>query len=140
MERRFIKSGVSGLDELLGGGILEGSIITVSGPTGSGKSTLAAQFICNGALESGEPGVYIAIEESRKDFFFHMGGYGFDFDALEKDRKFVFLDYPVHEVDQIVTQSNAIYEIIHNTGAKRVVIDSIMPIALFFHSDDERKK
>jgi KaiC/GvpD/RAD55 family RecA-like ATPase len=140
MERRFIKSGIAGLDELLGGGILEGSIITVSGPTGSGKSTLAAQFICNGALESDEPGVYIAIEEGRKDFFFHMGGYGFDFESLEKDRKFVFLDYPVHEVDQIVNQSNAIYEIIHNTGAKRVVIDSIMPIALFFHNDDERKK
>ncbi len=140
MERKFIKSGIPGLDALLGGGILEGSIITVSGPTGSGKSTLAAQFIYNGARESGEPGVYIAIEESRKDFFFHMGGFSFDFDGLEKDRKFVFLDYPVHEVDQIVNQSTAIYEIIRNTGARRVVIDSIMPIALYYHQDDERKK
>ncbi len=140
MERKFIKSGVPGLDALLGGGILEGSIVTVSGPTGSGKSTLAAQFICNGAREADEPGVYIAIEESRKDFLFHMSGFNFDFEGLEKDRKFVFLDYPVHEVDQIVNQSTAIYEIIRNTGARRVVIDSIMPIALYFHQDDERKK
>lgn len=140
MERKFIKSGIPGLDEVLGGGLLEGSVITVSGPTGSGKSTLAAQFIYNGALESGEPGLYLAIEESRKEFFFHISGYSWDFNTLEKDRKFVFLDYPIHEVDQIVNQSNAIYEIIHSTGVRRVVIDSIMPVALYFHGDDERKK
>ncbi|NYZ73879.1 hypothetical protein H0O00_01935 [Candidatus Micrarchaeota archaeon] len=140
MERRFIKSGVPGLDAVLGGGLLEGSIITVSGPTGGGKSTLAAQFIHNGAKESDEPGLYISIEESRGDFFFHMSGYSWDFAGLEKTRKFVLLDYPIHEVDQIVNQSGAIGEIISTTGTKRVVIDSIMPIALFFKSDDERRK
>jgi circadian clock protein KaiC len=140
MERRFIKSGIPGLDEVLGGGLLEGSIVTVSGPTGGGKSTLAAQFIHNGAVESGEPGLYISIEESRGDFFFHMNGYSWDFAGLEKARKFVLLDYPIHEVDQIISQSGAIGEIISTTGTKRVVIDSIMPIALFFKSDDERRK
>lgn len=140
MERKFIKSGIPGLDEVLGGGLLEGSIVTVSGPTGGGKSTLAAQFIHNGAMQSDEPGLYIAIEESRGDFFFHMNGYSWDFAALEKARKFVLLDYPIHEVDQIINQSGAIGEIISTTGTKRVVIDSIMPIALFFKSDDERRK
>jgi len=140
MERRFIKSGIPGLDEVLGGGLLEGSIVTVSGPTGGGKSTLAAQFLHNGAAESEEPGLYISIEESRNDFFFHMSGYSWDFAGLEKTRKFVLLDYPIHEVDQIVNQSGAIGEIINSTGTKRVVIDSVMPIALFFKSDDERRK
>lgn len=140
MERRFIKSGIPGLDEVLGGGMLEGSVVTVSGPTGGGKSTLAAQFIHNGAAESDEPGLYIAIEESRGDFFFHMSGYTWDFAGLEKTRKFVLLDYPIHEVDQIVNQSGAIGEIINSTGTKRVVIDSIMPIALFFKGDDDRRK
>jgi KaiC/GvpD/RAD55 family RecA-like ATPase len=140
MERRFIKSGVPGLDEILGGGILDGSIITLSGPTGSGKSTLAAQFLYSGATQFNEPGLYLAIEESRRDFFFHISGYVWDFDALEKERKFVFLDYPIHEVDQIVNQSNAIHEIINSTGTRRVVIDSIMPIGLFFKGDEERKK
>ncbi len=140
MDRRLIKSGVPGLDEVLGGGLLEGSIVTVSGPTGGGKSTLAAQFIHNGAKDSDEPGLYISIEESRGDFFFHMSGYSWDFAGLEKSRKFVLLDYPIHEVDQIVNQSGAIGEIISTTGTKRVVIDSIMPIALFFKSDDERRK
>jgi len=140
MERKFIKSGIDGLDEVLGGGILEGSIITVSGPTGAGKSTFAAQFLYNGAMQSDEPGIYIAIEESRRDFFFHMGGFEMDFATLERDRKFILLDYPIHEVDQIINQSGSIQEIINSTGVKRVVIDSVMPIALYFKGEDERKK
>lgn len=140
MERKFIKSGIPGLDEVLGGGILEGSIITVSGPTGAGKSTFAAQFIHNGAKESDEPGIYLSIEESRRDFFFHMGGFEMDFAGLERDRKFILLDYPIHEVDQIINQSASIQEIINSTGVRRVVIDSVMPIALYFKTDDERKK
>ncbi len=138
-ERKFIKSGIPGLDSVLGGGILEGSIVAVSGPTGVGKSTFAAQFLYNGAVESNEPGIYISIEESRKDFFFHMGGYDWDFASLERDRKFILLDYPIHEVDQIVSQPGAIAEIINSTGVKRVVIDSIMPIALYFPDEHARK-
>lgn len=140
MERRFVKSGIPGLDAVLGGGILEGSVVTVSGPTGAGKSTFAAQFLYSGASESGEAGLLISIEESRKDFFFHMSGYVWDFAGLERERKFVLLDYPIHEVDQIVNQPTAIAEIISSTGVKRVAIDSIMPIALYFKEDEERKK
>lgn len=140
MERRFVKSGIPGLDKVLGGGFLEGSVVAVSGPTGSGKSTFAAQFIHNGAAEWDEPGLYISIEESRADFFFHMGGYDWDFTRLEKDRKFILLDYPIHEVDQILNQYGAVQEIINSTGVKRVVIDSVMPVALFFPTEDERKK
>ncbi len=139
MERRFIRSGIPGLDEVLGGGILEGSVVTVSGATGSGKSTFAAQFVHNGAMESKEAGLYISIEESRRDFFFHMSGYKWDFASLEREQKFILLDYPIHEVDQIINQSASIQEIINSTGVKRVVIDSVMPIALYFKGDDERK-
>jgi len=140
MERKFIKSGIPGLDKVLGGGFLQGSIVTVSGPTGSGKSTLATQFLYNGAKEENENGLYIAIEESRQDFYFHLGGYNWDLQSLEKERKFILLDYPIYEVEQILNQYSAIQEIINTTGVKRVVIDSIMPIALYFQNDDERKK
>ncbi|MBI5227568.1 hypothetical protein HY988_03190 [Candidatus Micrarchaeota archaeon] len=140
MERKFIKTGIKGLDEILGGGILQGSIITVCGPTGTGKSSLAAQFIYNGAVEYGEPGLYISIEESKGDFLFHMSGYSWDITKAERERKFMILDYPLYEVDQILNQYSAIQELINNTSAKRVVIDSLMPIALHFGNDDERKK
>jgi KaiC/GvpD/RAD55 family RecA-like ATPase len=140
MERRLVKTGIPGLDEILGGGILEGSIITVGGRSGSGRSTFALQFLYNGAMLYGEPGLYISIEESKQDFFFHMSGYNWDLESAEKEQQLLFLDYPIYEVDQILTQYGAIQEIIQSTGIKRVVIDSVMPIALFFPNEDERKK
>lgn len=140
MERRFVKSGIPGLDEVLGGGLLEGSIVTLGGRSGSGRSTFALQFLYNGAVQYNEPGLYISIEESKQDFFFHMSGYNWDLEKAELDQKLLFLDYPIYEVDQILTQYGAIQEIINSTGVKRVVIDSVMPIALFFPGGDERKK
>ncbi len=133
---KLINSGIPGLDKILGGGFLEGSIVTVSGPTGSGKSTMALQFL----LDTPEPGLYISIEESKRDFFFHMSGYKWDLPQEERERKLIILDYPIYEVDQILNQYSAIQEIIQTTGIKRVVIDSVMPIALFFPGDEERKK
>lgn len=140
MKREFVKSGIPGLDELLGGGFLHGSVITLSGPTGCGKSTFAMQFLVEGILKFKEPGIYIAIEETHDSMHFHMSGYTWDLDKLEKSRKLIFLDYPVYEIDQFLNQYSAIQEIINSTGAKRVVIDSIMPLALYFPNDDERKK
>jgi len=60
---RRLSTGVAGLDELCGGGLLERSVTLVSGSAGIGKSTLALQFLAEGA-EHQEPGLYVALEES----------------------------------------------------------------------------
>lgn len=140
MELKLIKSGIPGLDQILGGGIVEGSILTISGPTGSGKSTLAMQFLYEGATKYNEPGIYIAIEETKGDVLFHTRGYGWDIQKAEKERKLVLLDYPIHEVDQIMMPQSAIQQIISSTGTKRLVIDSVMPIALYFQNNEDRKR
>ena len=139
-ERKFIKSGIAGLDKISGGGFLEGSIITIGGPTGSGKSTFGMQFLYEGAKQFSEAGMYVAIEESKDSMLFNMSGYKWDLADIEKKQKLVFLDYPVYEVDQFLQQSGAVKEIINTFNVKRVVVDSIMPIALFFKTDEERKK
>jgi len=140
IERKFIKSGVPGLDEMLGGGFLKGSITTIGGPTGAGKSTLSMQFLYEGATKWDEPGLYIVIEASKDALLFNMSGYKWDILKAEKEQKLLFLDYPVYEIDQFLQQHGAIHEIINTAGVKRVVIDSIMPIALFFQNEQERKK
>jgi circadian clock protein KaiC len=48
--------GVTGLDEMLGGGIPSGYSVLVVGPSGSGKSILATEFIREGARR-GEPAI-----------------------------------------------------------------------------------
>jgi circadian clock protein KaiC len=56
-------SGVPGLDPLLGGGLLLGSVTLLSGSAGIGKSTMALQFVAEG-VRRGEPCLYISLEQS----------------------------------------------------------------------------
>lgn len=134
------KTGISGLDKMLGGGLPASSISTVSGPTGSGRSTLALQFLVNGARKYGETGLYVAIEDSHELIYRHMDYKGWNLEELERSKQLLFLDYPPHEVDQFMGQNSAIGELIETMGITRLVIDSIMPIALLFSDQDERKK
>lgn len=140
MKREIVQTGMDGLDAMLSGGLTKGSITTLSGPTGCGKSTLAMQFLVNGAEKYKEPGLYIALEETRDTTYSNMAGYDWDVQKLEREKKILFLDYPIHEVDQFLFKNSAIEELVATMGIERVVIDSIMPIALLFQSDDERQK
>ncbi|MEB3860231.1 MAG: KaiC domain-containing protein, partial [Desulfurococcales archaeon] len=60
MEIERVRSGIEGLDELLGGGIPRGSIILVAGHPGSGKTVFSAKFLYEGATRWGEPGLYVS--------------------------------------------------------------------------------
>jgi len=140
MKKELCKTGIAGLDKMLKGGLPKGSISTISGPTGSGKSTLALQFLVNGAQKYGETGLYVAIEESQELIYRHMDYTGWNIEQLERSKQLLFLDYPAHEVDQFRSQNNAIGELVETMGITRIVIDSIMPIALLFPDDDERKR
>lgn len=136
----LVKTGMAGLDKMLGGGLPKGAISTVSGPTGSGRSTLGLQFLVNGAQKYGETGLYVVIEESKDLIYRHMNYKGWNLEELERSKKLIFLDYPPHEVDQFLSQNSAIGELIDTMGITRLVIDSIMPIALIFPDQDSRKK
>lgn len=138
--RKFLKTGIPGFDELLGKGIIRESIITLSGPTGGGKSTFAMQFLVEGANKFQEPGLYISLEDSKKSLLMHMKQFNWDLEKMEARKQLFFLDYPVYEVGQFLEKENAIGEIINTMGIERVVIDSIMPIALSFKDEDHRKK
>lgn len=135
----FVRSGIPGLDKVLGGGFPATSITTVGGMTGAGKSTLGMQFLYEGAKQFGDVGLYISIEESKDSTIFHMGGYAWDLEDMEKKQKLVFLDYPIYEVEQLLQQSGAIKEIVKTMNVRRVVIDSILPVALHFKTEEERK-
>jgi KaiC/GvpD/RAD55 family RecA-like ATPase len=139
-EEELVKTGVPGLDKLLGGGLSRGSISVVSGPTGSGRSTLALQFLVQGAKLYNEPGLYVVIEETRDSTYKNMNYKGWNLAELEASKQLIFLDYPPYEVDQFLGQKSAVGEIIDTMGIERLVIDSIMPLALLFKEEDERKK
>ena len=57
-----IKTNINEADRVLGGGIVPGSLILLSGEPGIGKSTIVAQIAA--AIQSGSPVIYVSGEES----------------------------------------------------------------------------
>jgi len=57
-----VSTGCKTLDQLIGGGIIEGTALLINGGAGTGKTTLGLQFLVEGARESDEKGLYILVE------------------------------------------------------------------------------
>jgi circadian clock protein KaiC len=81
--RQPIDTGISGLDDMLQGGLLQASSVLVAGPTGTGKTLLATEFLAAGA-EAGERSLLLAYEESRDQVIRNAVGWGRDFTAYEE--------------------------------------------------------
>ncbi|MCK4315446.1 MAG: hypothetical protein KAX24_06720, partial [Anaerolineae bacterium] len=63
MADKRVPTGIKGLDEMLDGGLLPGSMVLVRGAPGTGKTSLALQFLIHGAAKHNEPGLLISFEE-----------------------------------------------------------------------------
>ena len=61
---RKVPTGISGFDEITGGGLPRGRTVLVQGGPGSGKTIFGLQFLVNGARFFKEPGIFVAFEES----------------------------------------------------------------------------
>ncbi len=59
-----VKSGISEFDTVLGGGIVQGSLVLLGGDPGIGKSTLLTQVAAHLAATQASPTLYVSAEES----------------------------------------------------------------------------
>lgn len=75
--RESIKSGLAGLDSLLGGGLARGTSSLFLGPAGTGKSSLAAQY-ARAAAARGDHAAIFLFDESIATFVERSRGLGFD--------------------------------------------------------------
>jgi len=128
--------GISGVDELVDGGINPGAVVLLTGTTGTGKTIFSLQYLYNGA-KKGDPGVYVSFEEPVENIKENAKKVGMDFDKLERDGKVLFVRYdPFHAED--------IYDLIESNikkiGAKRVVIDSISALGLYVRDSAEIRR
>jgi KaiC/GvpD/RAD55 family RecA-like ATPase len=91
LEFTKVKTGIEGLDEPLGGGIPTRSLILILGDPGSGFDLFAQQILYNKANED-EKAVYLTIERAPVDIEEEMALFGWDLEALKKDKKWIFVD------------------------------------------------
>jgi circadian clock protein KaiC len=122
--KQRLSTGVSTLDEMLGGGIPVGHCALIAGPSGSGKTVLSTQFIVEGARQ-GERGI-IAIFEKRPHQYLATASSaaGQDFEQLLHEEKIRIVS--MRPLDLSVDE--ALYELrqaVRSIDAKRVVIDSL---------------
>jgi circadian clock protein KaiC len=125
-------TGIQGLDEITGGGLPRGRPTLVCGGAGCGKTLLAAEFLVRGAVQFGEPGVFMAFEETEKELKANVASLGFDLAGLVRRKKIV-IDY-VH-IERSEAQESGEYDLeglfvrlnhaIDSIGARRVVLDTL---------------
>src|SRR5436305_1226471 len=75
-------TGIAGLDEITGGGLPRGRPTLVCGSAGCGKTLLALEFLVRGATAFGEPGVFMAFEETAEELTQNVRSLGFDLEGL----------------------------------------------------------
>jgi circadian clock protein KaiC len=131
-ELRKSPSGIEGLDEITSGGLPAGRPTLLCGGPGCGKTLLSLEFLVRGALNHGEPGVFMAFEENGAELAANVRSLGFDLDKLIADKKLV-VDHVA--IDRSELEENGEYDLgglfirlayaIDSIGAKRVVLDTI---------------
>ncbi|HXC35453.1 MAG TPA: circadian clock protein KaiC [Candidatus Acidoferrales bacterium] len=127
-----VPTGISGFDEITGGGVPAGRPTLVCGGAGCGKSLFATEFLVRGALQFNEPGVLMTFEETAEDIKKNVASLGFDIAKMIGQKK-LFVDH-VH-VDRSEIEENGEYDLeglfvrlnhaIRTVHAKRVVLDTI---------------
>lgn len=142
MSIETIESGIPGLDELFTNGFPKGKTILLSGPPGAGKTVMAIQFLIHGALVNSEPAVLVTFDDLpnhvRKDCL----TFGWELRELET------IDPPLLSIvdgfasrvglstkERFSIRANVdsllitLMEVLDQTGATRVVVDSLTSLA-----------
>lgn len=135
--REVIKTGISGLDDLLKGGIPKQNQVFIVGAPGTGKTLLSLEFLYHGA-ENEEKGIFFALEEPSNAIIKNFGSTFTKFDLMSamagNKIKFVDVDLQKEEFG-LAKFSNMLQDEIKKFGASRVVIDSAT-IAKYLTEDE----
>jgi circadian clock protein KaiC len=136
-----VVTGISNLDNLIDGGLVDKSVTVVSGPAGAGKSLLAMQFIYNGIEVFDEPGMFITIEEGSGNVTAKMTEIGADIENYIGDGKLYMVDLgEIGKEGEIKDKAPHSFEglveilkpLITLSGSKRLVLDSLPALGAYY--------
>ncbi len=129
-----IKTGISGLDEMLNGGLPKNKHVAINGGPGCGKSSFTFEFLYRGAT-FGENGIYISLEETEEGMAENMKNTFSEFrdiDILMEEKKLQITKPDKFELEEI---AELIECQITDNDVKRVAIDSATMIKFSFEDN-----
>ncbi len=121
-DRSLLPSGLSELDQLLGGGLDRATSTLLMGPAGAGKSAIATQIVVS-ALQRGERAAWFAFDESRATFEARTRGIG-----LPVERYASSGQLRLQQIDPAQMGPGEFAQVAHGVierGARLLVIDSL---------------
>jgi len=120
-------TGITSLDEAIGGGFFRGTTVLVAGSSGTGKTIMGLQFLIEGAKED-EKGLFVTFEESDKEILRNISSLGWKLNgAVDSGRLEFYCAYPENMVaDEIIS---ILEQKLTDGRHSRVVIDSISRLA-----------
>ena len=130
--------GVSGLDDILAGGLERDRLYLLEGSPGTGKTTAAMSFLLEGAAR-GEPCLYITLSETEEELRGTARSHGWSLDGVD-----IFeLVPPESLLDEQQQQSllyssdlelgettRMIFDAVEKVQPTRIVVDSLSEIRL----------
>ncbi len=139
-------TGISGLDDILGGGIPRGNMVLVSGSVGTGKTTLCLEFLVRGA-ERGERSLLLSVTEASDKLIQNLSTFEFFRADLVSDGSLVFVDLPALynklglegeelSADEIDIVIRTIHDLVRTLGVKRLVLDSLTSVCYRIRRDE----
>ena len=117
-----VATGVPALDKMLGEGYWAGSATLICGPSGVGKTLMGLHFIFQGA-RTGQPGILATFQETENQLDRIVKGFGWSLQeegvhVLSRSVVDMYIDEWVYELLDLIDKS----------GAKRIVIDSLVDL------------
>src|SRR5690349_1743781 len=136
------RTGIPGLDDVLGGGLTPHRLYLVDGNPGSGKTTLALQYLLEG-IKQGEKCLYITLSETKEELLAGAASHGWSLDGVdivelvsseaELDGDAQVTMYPAAEVELHET-TRRILDAVERINPSRVVFDSLSELRLLAQS------
>jgi len=141
-ETRDAAFGVTGMDDILAGGLERERVYLLEGAPGTGKTTAAMRFLLEG-VRAGEAGLYITLSETEEELRGTAKSHGWSLEGVQ-----IFeLVPPESLLDEQQQQSllyssdlelgettRMIFEAVESSTPRRVVIDSLSEIRLLAQS------
>src|SRR5512141_1996122 len=132
------RTGIPGLDQILGGGLPRSRLFLVRGRPGTGKTTLGLQFLRDG-LAAGESCLYITLSETREELELVAASHGWSLDglhlvelsAIEQQLKPEAQTTLLHPAEmELARTAQVLQNVIEQQQPHRIVFDSLAELRL----------